>query len=68
MSIPKAGDRYINKQGKKGMIVAFNHILRLQVVDAFGRITQTIRLKDIDLKNFTKVEDKPNGEEKTKEN
>ena len=61
MSIPQAGDRYINKQGQKAQIVAFNQILRLQVLDAFGRITQTIRLKDIDLKNFTKVEDKPNG-------
>lgn len=59
---PRAGDRYINKSGLKGQIVAVNQILRLQVVNAFGRITQTIKLKDIDLNKFEKViEDKDNA-------
>lgn len=58
---PKAGDRYISKNGRKGQIVAVNQILRLQVVDGFGRITQTINLRDIDLKKFKKIEDGQNG-------
>lgn len=58
----RAGDRYISKNGLKGQIVAVNQILRLQVVNAFGRITQTIKLKDIDLNKFEKVlEDENNG-------
>ena len=64
----KAGDRYVSKNGLKGQIVAVNGILRLQVVNAFGNITQTISLKDIDLKKFKKMEDKKNDKKETKEN
>jgi len=50
------GDKYKNRAGTIGIITDVNGVLRLVVKNVYGKITQTISLKNIELSNFEKVD------------
>ena len=51
----EVGDRFKSKNGQIGEIVDVNGIKRLHIINVYGRVTQTINLKDIDLKKFERI-------------
>ena len=53
----KQGDRIKNKQGMTGTLEKVNHLDRIIVRDFRGKICQTIRPTDVNLKNFERVGD-----------
>jgi len=56
MNNTKIGDKYRSKNGMVGTIENIRGVARLVVRRENGRINQTIRLSDIDLLKFEKVE------------
>ena len=52
----KVGDKFKSKNGLIGTVEDFSGVRRLAVRDEFGKITQTINIKKIDLAGFERVE------------